>query len=74
MQSFQTAATQISLSVDFCLDIKRISNGMVSWLAGTVWSLQLGECGKRSVEEGEGIHVNQWLPTKGSVTLKQSLK
>jgi len=63
-----------NLSVDFCLNVKLISNGMVSWLAGTVWSLQFGEYGKRSVEEGEGIHVNQWLPTKGSVTLKQSLE
>lgn len=47
-----------NVSVDFCLDIKLISNGIVSWLAGIVWSLQVGGYGKRSVEEGEGIHVN----------------
>lgn len=28
---------------------------MVSWLAGTVWSPQVGEYGKRSDEEGEAF-------------------
>ena len=76
MQSFQTAATQSYLSVDFCSNMKLIGNRMVSLVAGAVCTLQVGGYGKRSVEENKDIQVKPMSGhhQKGPVTLKQSLE